>query len=235
VGTLLNATRSIFRRGERPRALRHLPLVEERAPEPGRTIAFVFTGDGNWAMLVRGLARELAKRGIGSVGLKARTYLLFGRTPERVTRDVEAILQHYLRVWDADSVVLIGLSRGADVLPFVARRMSPELRRRVRLMALFSPARLGSFRFHWGDLFGYHERPGDVPVLPELKEVRDIPTLVVNGTEDRESLSPFIPPGVAETVMLEAGHNLARDHLTAAELILERLGDREPVSRAASA
>jgi type IV secretory pathway VirJ component len=237
IARLLDAIRSPFRRrgDQRPRRLRHLPLVEERAAEPGRTIAFVFTGDGNWAMLVRGIARELAKEGIGSVGLKARTYLLFGGTPRRATRDVEAVLRHYLKAWDADSVVLVGLSRGADLLPFVARRMAPELRRRVRLMALFSPARLAGFRFHWGDLFGYHERPGDVPVLPELEAIGGVPVLVVNGTGDPASLAPALPPGLADVVMLDAGHNLARDHLTAAGLILERLRGDETRVRAASA
>ncbi|HEX6749229.1 MAG TPA: AcvB/VirJ family lysyl-phosphatidylglycerol hydrolase [Longimicrobium sp.] len=223
------------RRDEQPRALRHLPLVEERAEEPGRTLAFVFTGDGNWAMLVRGLARELAQHGISTVGLKARTYLLFGRTPARVTRDVEAVLRHYLQAWDADSVMMIGLSRGADLLPFVARRMDPGLRQRVRLLALLSPARLGSFRFRWADLFGHHERPGDVPVLPELQALRGMRILVVNGRDDPAALAPALPAGVAETVLLDAGHNLARDHLTTAGLILERLGDEEPVSRAAGA
>jgi type IV secretory pathway VirJ component len=234
---LLNATRSLLRRNsdERPRRLRHLPLVEERAAEPGRTLAFVFTGDGNWAMLVRGIARELAKEGISSVGLKARTYLLSGGTPRRATRDVEAVLRYYLKAWDADSVVLVGLSRGADLLPFVVRRMAPELRSRVRLLALFSPARLASFRFHWSDLFGYHERPGDIPVVPELQALGGIPVLVVNGTEDEASLAPALPPARAEVVMLDAGHNLARDHLTAAELILERLGEGGRAARAIGA
>ncbi|HEX8905137.1 MAG TPA: AcvB/VirJ family lysyl-phosphatidylglycerol hydrolase [Longimicrobiaceae bacterium] len=233
--SLLDAPRKLLRRdGERPPGLRRLPLVEERADRPGRTLAFVFTGDGNWAMLVRGLARELAQHGISSVGLKARTYLLFGRTPTRVTRDVKAVLRHYLQAWDADSLVLIGLSRGADLLPFVVRRMSPELRRQVRLLALLSPARLGSFRFRWADLLGYHERPGDVPVLPELQALRGMPILVVNGTADEAGLAPALPPGIAETMLLDAGHNLARDHLTIARLILERMTD-EPGARAASA
>jgi type IV secretory pathway VirJ component len=231
----LDAVRKLLRRrGERPRALRHLPLVEARAAEPGRSLAFVFTGDGNWAMLVRGLARELARHGISSVGLKARTYLLFGRTPARVTRDVEAVLWHYLDAWDADSAVMIGLSRGADLLPFVARRMDPALRRRVCLLALLSPARLGSFRFRWADLLGYHERPGDVPVLPELQALRGMRILVVGGRDDPAALAPTLPAGVAETVVLDAGHNLARDHVTIARLILDRLGG-EPGSRAAGA
>lgn len=207
-----------------PRGLRHLPLVEERAAEPGRTFAFIFSGDGNWAMLVRELARELARAGVPCVGLKARTYLLVRRRPSTVARHVERVLRHYLAAWDADRVVLVGLSRGADLLPFVARRLPDDLRRRVRLMALFSAASTTNFRFHWGDLLGFHARPSDVPVIPELLAVRGIPILCVNGSRDPAALGPALPAGIAEYVEVDdAGHNLNRDHLLAARLILDRL------------
>jgi type IV secretory pathway VirJ component len=208
-------------RGLPPR-LRGLPLVEERAAAPGRTFAFVFTGDGNWAILVRGLARELAKHGIGSVGLKARTYLLRPRSPDEVARDVEAVLRHYLATWGQERVVLAGLSRGADLLPFVVRRLPPDLRRKVELLALFSPARTTNFRFRWSDLVGFHERPDDVPLLPELAAIEGVPILCVSGTADAAALCPSLPPGLAECVAVDAGHNLDRDYLYAAELILER-------------
>ena len=209
-------------RGLPPR-LRGLPLVEERAAVPGRTLAFVFTGDGNWAILVRAMARELAKHGVSSVGLKARTYLLRRRSADEVARDVEAVLRHYLAAWEQERVVLAGLSRGADLLPFVVRRLPAELRRRVELLALFSAARTTSFRFRWSDLLGPHERPGDVPLLPELEALRGTPILCVSGESDAAALCPSLPPGLAECVTLDAGHNLDRDYLYAAELILQRI------------
>jgi type IV secretory pathway VirJ component len=207
-----------------PRALRRLPLVEEHAAEPGRTFAFIFTGDGNWAMLVREVACELTAAGISSVGLKARTYLLRRRRPADVARHVERVLRHYLATWEQDSVVLVGLSRGADLLPFVTRRLPDDLRRRVRLLALFSAGTTTNFRFHWGDLLGFHPRPGDVPVLPELEALRGVvPILCVNGKRDATALGPTLPPGLGDYVELDAGHNLGRDHRLAAELILRRI------------
>jgi len=214
--------------GRVPAALRRLPLVEQRAERPGRTFAFIFTGDGNWAMLVRELARELAAAGVPSVGLKARTYLLRRRRPADVARHVERVLRHYLAAWDADGVVLIGLSRGADLLPFVARRLPDDLRGRVRLLALFSAAATTNFRFHWSDLLGFHQRPDDVAVIPELRGVRGIPVLCVNGSRDRAALGPALPPGLAEYVEVDAGHNLDRDHRLAAGLVLDRIGIPRP-------
>jgi type IV secretory pathway VirJ component len=220
----LEAARRLWPRTPRglPPRLRGLPLVEERAAAPGRTFAFVFSGDGNWAILVRGLARELAKHGIGSVGLKARTYLLRPRSADEVARDVEAVLRHYLAAWEQERMVLAGLSRGADLLPFVVRRLPPDLRGRVELLALFSPARTTNFRFRWSDLFGFHERPDDVPLLPELAAIGGVPILCVSGRADEAALCPSLPPGLAECVAVDAGHNLDRDYLYAAELILER-------------
>ncbi len=215
-----------------PRGLRRLPLVEARAPEPGRTFAFIFTGDGNWAMLVRELARELAAEGVSSVGLKARTYLLRRRRPADVARHVERVLRHYLAAWEQESVVLVGLSRGADLLPFVVRRLPADLRARVRLLALFSAGTTTNFRFHWGDLLGFHPRPGDVPVLPELEVLRGtLPILCVNGKQDPTALGPTLPPGLADYVELDAGHNLGRDHHRAAELILRRISGTKETGR----
>jgi len=224
-GLLDPARRLLWPRSPRdlPARLRRLPLVEERADDPGRTFAFVFTGDGNWAILVRALARELAKHGIGSVGLKARTYLLRHRSADQVARDVEAVLRHYLVAWEQERVVLAGLSRGADLLPFVVRRLPPDLRERVELLALFSPARTTNFRFRWSDLLGPRDRPGDVPLLPELQALKGMPILCVSGTADPAALCPSLPPGLAECVMVDAGHNLDRDSLYAAELILQRV------------
>lgn len=210
--------------GGRPPELRHLPLVEEPAPSPGKTFAFVFTGDGNWAILVMAMARLLAREGIPSVGLKARTYLLHRRTPDEVARDVESVLRHYLAAWKMERVVLVGLSRGADLLPFAARRLPKALRDRVELMVLLSPARSTNFRFYWSDLFGYHERPDDVPLLPEIEALRGMRIVCVNGKQDEAALCPSLPPGIAECVEIDAGHNLNRDHLFAAELILGRMG-----------
>jgi type IV secretory pathway VirJ component len=229
LGTLLHRVRTLlWPRTPRhlARRLRRLPLVEERAHKPGRTFAFVFTGDGNWAMLVRLMSRLLAKQGVGSVGLKARTYLLRHRSPDRVARDVEAVLRYYLRAWEQDRVVLVGLSRGADLLPFVARRLPGDLRERIALLALFSPARTTNFRFRWADLFGYHERPDDVPLLPELQALEGIRILCVNGRRDPAALCPALPPGIAQCVVVDAGHNLARDYRLAARLILERITPR---------
>jgi type IV secretory pathway VirJ component len=206
-----------------PASLRALPLVEERAAEPGRTFAFVFSGDGNWAFLVRSMARELARHGVGSVGLKARTYLLRRRSADEVAREVEAVLRHYLAAWAPERIVLAGLSRGAELLPFVVRRLSPELRNRVDLLALFSPARTTNFRFHWSDLLGHHERPDDVPLLPEIQALQGTRILCVNGDADRAALCPSLPPGVAECLTVPGGHNLNRDYRMAAELILDRI------------
>lgn len=91
------------------------------------------------------------------------------------------------------------------------------------LLALLSPARAANFRFRWADLLGHHERPDDVPLLPELRAIEDIPIVCVNGAKDAAALCPSLPPGIAECVTVDGGHNLARDHRLAAELILARI------------
>jgi type IV secretory pathway VirJ component len=198
-----------------------LPLVEARAPAPGRTIALVLSGDGDWAAFDRSLAAALNACGVSVVGLRSRSYLRHPRTPEDAARDLAAVTRHYLAAWRADSVIVTGFSRGAELAPFVVRRFPARLRRRVREVVMLSPAATASFEFHWSDLAYATPRPTDRPVLPEVRALRGTPVLCVYGADDRGALCPSLPPGAATPVRLRGGHHLDGDFAGLARTILE--------------
>lgn len=202
-----------------------LPLVEEPAPHPGHTVALVISGDGDWAPTVRHIAADLTARGVSVVGLKARSYLSQAKTPAQAAVDAARVLRHYLAAWNADSAMVIGFSRGADMAPFVVRRMPEDLRRHLELVALLSPSRTTNFQFHWDDLLKDISRPSDVPVLPEVQAIGgSVRTLCVYGTADAGSLCPSVPPGLAEIVRFDGGHHLGGDTDGIVNLIFSRLG-----------
>jgi type IV secretory pathway VirJ component len=196
-----------------------LPLVEVPAARPGgHTLAVVLTGDGDWAPFVRGLAQDLAERGIASVALKSRSFLSSPRTPDETAAAVEAILRHYLPAWGRSEAVLVGYSRGADLAPFVANRLPADLRARVRLTALISPGESESFTFHAVDLIADVRRPGDLPILPEALRMRGSAVLCLYGRREKDSLCTAAPDGLMHVVARDGGH---RDHdpVAAAALI----------------
>ena len=213
-------------------ALAGLPLVELPPAAPGGpaagTLAIVLTGDGDWAELVQGVARTLADGGAGVVGLKARAYLTGApRTPDATAADVARIARAYLARWGARRLALVGYSRGADLLPFVASRLPADLRDRVAVVAMLGLAPTTSFEFHWSDLVRDTARPTDLPVAPELVRLRDAVRgarlLCVYGTAERASGCRDADPSLVTRVARAGEHHFDGDFPALGRLVLDAL------------
>jgi type IV secretory pathway VirJ component len=190
-----------------------LPLVEARAVAPGHTIALVLSGDGNWAESVKEITRALNRAGVSVIGLKSRAYLTSGptHTPETVTRDVLSILEAYGRAWQADTVLMIGYSRGANLLPFVLNRLPPAWMAKVGLLALISGGRNASFEFHLADLVSSKARPTDLALAPEVDRITGVRVLCVYGSDDENAVCPALRPGTARILVRPGGHHMDKD------------------------
>ncbi len=175
---------------------------------------------------MKGVTRALGEHGMPVVALDARRYLSSPKTPEQTAADVARMLRWYLQAWRRDSVVLLGYSRGADLVPFVANRLPGDLAGRVRLVAMLAPSTTASFEFHLIDLIKDVRRPTDIPLRPEVERLTGTPVLCVYGEEDAHSLCPTLPPSVARVVSRRGGHHFDGDRDALARLILDALGDR---------
>lgn len=213
-----------------PESLRSLPLVEFPVARPSPVMALVMSGDGNWASFIREFADTLVERGIPVVGLESRDYLHKPRTPDELAKDMEPVLRYFLQAWSAKGILVVGYSRGADFAPFLVNRLPPDLRARVRAVALMSPSRMASFEFHWTDLVKSTPRPTDISAIPEVDALSPIPVLCVYGTKDENALCPDLPEGLAEIVPLDSGHGL-HGAGKLAELLLDRMRQVETGSR----
>lgn len=190
-----------------PPGLEDLPLVE--VPATGRslgTIAMLLSGDGGWNVTEKGLSERLAAAGIPVAGLNCLRYFLKRRTPESSTHDLERMLDHYLRAWDGDDVLLIGYSRGACVLPFMVTRLRADLRARVKELVLLGPDGTIDFQFHPADLVTNLVRPTSLQVLPELEQLRGMKITCIYGSREKGSLCRQLPEGLAECVERPGGH-----------------------------
>jgi type IV secretory pathway VirJ component len=194
------------------------------------------SGDGDWSAFTRGLAQMLSEQGVAVVGVRSRAYLSKPKSPEETARDMERALRYYLARWDRSEILLIGYSRGADFVPFVLNRLSPELRERVKVAAMMSPEVNASFEFHLSDLVKTTPRPTDVPTLPELKRLREqkeyahLPVICVYGRDEAHSLCPAAPPGMMRVEARAGGHRTS-DYASFAELVLEGARGQGPEVR----
>jgi type IV secretory pathway VirJ component len=203
-------------------AVNDLPLVEVPAKggSGGELMALIVSGDGGWAGLDREVAGALAAQGVPVVGLNALQYFWTARNPEGTAKDLERILRHYLAAWNRQKVLLIGYSFGADVLPFAANHLPPDLLGRVKLLALLGPSRKATFEFHVSDWLGGGDSGS--PVLPEVKRLAGHPpVLCLHGAKEDDSLCPELTPAQGRSVELPGSHHFGGDYEAVAALILK--------------
>jgi type IV secretory pathway VirJ component len=109
-------------------------------------------------------------------------------------------------------VVLIGCSRGADLVPFMASRLPPDLRDKVALTALIGPGQGSSFEFSLLDIARSHARPDTFPVQPEVAKLRGTPVVCLYGSKDRGAICRSLGnTGLARAVEPAGGHRVSAD------------------------
>jgi type IV secretory pathway VirJ component len=106
-------------------------------------------------------------------------------------------------------VVLIGYSRGADLIPFMESRLPADLRDKVVLTALIGPGQWASFDFSPLDIVRAHARPDTFPVQPEVAKLRGTPVLCLYGSKDRGAICRSLASaGLARGVEHPGGHRV---------------------------
>ena len=210
--------------------LKDLPLVELRSKNPRHDLfAVIVSGDGGWAAIDRDLGHSLAAKDISVVGLNSLQYFWKRRSPAEAGKDLERILNHYFSVWGHQKVILIGYSLGADVLPFMVNRLTPELSERVSLIALLGPDEQVAFEFHVRDWFGRSSSSDALLVLPEISRLGVRKVLCFCGEKETDSLCSKLGPQRAKRFVLPGAHHFDGKYSVIAETIIqETSGSSQP-------
>lgn len=209
--------------------LRDLPLVEVRARNPDPSIfAVIISGDGGWAGIDRDLGVSLAAHGISVVGLNSLQYFWKQRTPEGSAKDLERILRHYSAYWERDRFIIIGYSRGADVLPFMVNLLPPDLRDRVQLIALLGPGERIGFQFHLKEWIEDLSSRETRPVLPEVEKLKGTKILCFCGEKEKDSLCRKMAADLAKVFTMPGAHHFGGNYAFIAEAILKELRKMPP-------
>ncbi|GFE78535.1 virulence protein [Steroidobacter agaridevorans] len=201
--------------------LKDLPLVEVHSNSNSDTLAVLISGDGGWAGIDKELAAALSKQGLPVVGLDSLRYFWKKRTPESTAADVDRLLRHYLSAWKKQSVVLIGFSQGADVMPFVVNRLPAATRERLHMVALLSLSDTAVFEFHLQNWLGAAK--GSLPVTPELLRMKGVRGLCVYGADETASLCAKPAAKSLQVVKLSGGHHFDGNYTKLAALLLSHM------------
>jgi type IV secretory pathway VirJ component len=203
-------------------AAEKLPLVEVPSTHGVSDTLVVFvSGDGGWAAIDKSISKVLADNGLPVVGLNALQYFWTKRTPDTAARDLETICERYLATWKKGRVLFVGYSRGADVLPAMISRLSPELQSKIRLIALLGPSPKVQFEFHVTDWL--HSASTGVAVKPEVEKLNAHSILCLSGEDDKDSLCRELRGPRINVVLLKGSHHFDGGYEKLGHLILEQL------------
>lgn len=201
--------------------LKDLPVVEVHAASNSDTLAVLISGDGGWAGIDKELAAALSKQGMPVVGLDSLRYFWKKRTPESTAADVDRLVRYYLSAWKKKSVLLVGFSQGADVMPFVVNRLPAATRDRVRMVALLSLSQTAVFEFHLQNWLGASKNA--IPVEPELLRMKGVRGLCVYGANETDSLCAQPAAKSLQVVKLSGGHHFDGNYTKLASLLLSHM------------
>lgn len=182
-------------------------LVRPPLASGGDTLAIMLTGDGGWRRIDVKVTDPLRRQGIPVVGLLTNVYFAQRRTPDEAAAELARLIREDGRRWNKQRVILIGYSRGADVLPFLVNRLPADLKARISLVALLGLESTIDFKYHptWNPFLRVREP--QFPVLPEVEKLHGLPLLCVYGEKEKDALCKALPPGLATIVRLPGGHH----------------------------
>ena len=202
-----------------------LPLIEQPSTRGAADLplALILTGDGGWAGLDRGMAAELGARGFPVVGLSTLKYFWKARTPEESARDVARVLSHYLALWKRQRVLLVGYSFGANVLPFIVNRLSPELRARVAGVGLLGLDVNTSFEIRVsGWLPG--ASTGALPVRPEIDQLTGVKAVCLYGKGEQHDPCAALAGRTMTAREVGSGHHFSGEYAALVDAVLQGTG-----------
>lgn len=198
-----------------------LPLISQPAQNAGdRYVAILISGDGGWAQMDKQLAYQFGQQGIPTLGLNSLRYFWFARTRSEISLALKAMLEQAEQTWPQREFILIGFSRGANVLPFMVEGLPEVWRPRVARIALLSPAQATSLEFRVRDWWTNRPPPDALPLLPVLEKLQSFDLLCLYGQEDEEALCPELENGLAKVIAFPGGHHLDSEYTRVARDIL---------------
>jgi len=202
-----------------------LPLTPIAPARAGTRIVVLITGEAGRSDFESALGRELADSGSGVLILDAKVYLSTAKSPARAASEVEEAVRRYAKVWNRPRIVLVGYSRGADIAPFIANRLSADLKAQVDGVVLLAPAGRASFELTLRETVTKRPRTTDLPVMPELERLRGTTLLCAYGRQEMGAFCSRVDSTLMHVVVRGGGHKLAQsDGKSIAKLIRERVG-----------
>ena len=195
-------------------------LIETPTAAPGDALAVLYSGDGGWGPLDRGVAKVLARDGIPVLGVNSLRYFLDRRPAQAVADDLADQLRLRQARWGRQKIVLVGYSFGADALPAIVPRLPADLRDQIRSVVLIGVGPHGDLTFHPASWLN-RATADSFPVAPAVEALKGLPMTCIYGDKERLDICPTLPATTIRQVRLHGGHHFDGDYAGLGEAVLK--------------
>jgi type IV secretory pathway VirJ component len=185
----------------------------------------MISGDGGWTGFDQSLAESLAAKGLAVLGLDAQKYFWNAKTPETSTLEIAKAIQHYKEELGKESFILAGYSFGASIVPFVANRLSPELKADLKAVISLSPDVTADFEIHLIDLLNFGRSKNKYDVIAEIKKIKTTEQVSIFGTGEGNTIkSKFIKSGL-KVLTIAGDHHFNKDYMSISSTFLKQVSE----------
>jgi len=201
-----------------------LPIEVLHAPGSQDLLVIYLTGDGGWNKFSQDLGASFVNKGYCFVALNSRKYFWDVKTPDALTKDINMLATHFLRLWKKSKVLIIGYSFGADVAAFLPTRLAARVLHQTSLLVLISASASTDFVVKLSDLIvGSDSKDRKYDVAAELRK-SPLPVLCIFGVEEDLILKKELRPSARiEIEEVPGTHHYNQQSNTLVDRILTRL------------
>jgi type IV secretory pathway VirJ component len=211
---LLQAQRDSLYKSDLPLAI--LPSAEKN----DLPLAFFISGDGGWTSFDQSVSEKFAEKGIPVVGLDAQKYFWNEKQPKEVSEELAPAIEHYMKLWNKRSFVLLGYSFGACIAPFIASNFTEPVKETLKGVYCFSPDLTGDFEIHLTDML--HLRTKDkYDVVMEMKQIKAMNPVCIFGSDEDEDTQKSFTADEIRISILPGTHHYNNDFNKITEVILK--------------
>jgi type IV secretory pathway VirJ component len=197
-----------------------LSPIETPAQAPGQALAVIYSGDGGWGALDRGVAKVLAADGVPVLGVDSLRYFLTRRSPQSAAADLAAEVRRHEAAWGRSKIVLVGYSFGADALPAIVPALPADIRDQIQAVVLVGTGPNGDLAFHPASWLN-RATPDSFAVAPAVEALKGFPVTCIYGDKEKLDICPSLPSTQVRKVELSGGHHFDGDYKMLGRAIYE--------------
>ncbi|WP_316738899.1 AcvB/VirJ family lysyl-phosphatidylglycerol hydrolase [Pedobacter aquatilis] len=172
-----------------------------------KKLLIFLSGDGGWIKFEDDLSLQFADKGFNTIGINSRSYFWKQKTPEEAENDVAQLIRKYALEYKTNEIYLCGYSFGADVLPFIYKRLPFRAKRHVQALGLLSPFATTDFMVHFSDLTNTSSDNYPHKVNEEVKKLLVVPIYCFYGNDENEKALQTINQKNFHLISLSGDHH----------------------------